>query len=34
MLKVLIFGYLNNLYSSRRIENAVKENIYFNVSSI
>lgn len=29
MLKVLVFGYLNNLFSSRRIESAVKENIYF-----
>jgi transposase len=29
LLKVLIFGYLNNLYSSRKIANAVQENIYF-----
>jgi transposase len=29
MLKVLIFVYINNLFSSRRIEGAVKENIYF-----
>ncbi len=29
LLKVLIYGYLNNVYSSRRIEASVKENIYF-----
>lgn len=29
LLKVLIFGYLNNLYSSRKIANAIQENIYF-----
>ena len=29
LLKVLIFGYLNNIYSSRKIENAIKSNIYF-----
>lgn len=29
LLKVLIFGYLNNLYSSRKIEKAINENIYF-----
>lgn len=29
LLKVLVYGYLNNVYSSRRIEAAVKENIYF-----
>jgi len=29
LLKVLIFGYLNNLYSSRKIAKAIHENIYF-----
>jgi transposase len=29
LLKVLVFAYLNNIYSSRRIEAAVKENIHF-----
>lgn len=29
LLKVLVYGYLNNIYSSRRLEAAVKENIYF-----
>lgn len=29
LLKVLIYAYLSNVYSSRRIEAAVKENIYF-----
>lgn len=29
LLKVLIFGYLNNIYSSRKIEAALKENIHF-----
>lgn len=29
MLKVLIYAYLNNVYSSRRIEAALKENIHF-----
>jgi transposase len=29
MLKVLINAYLNNIYTSRRIEAAVKENIHF-----
>ena len=29
LLKVLVYGYLNNLYSSRKIEACVKENIYF-----
>jgi transposase len=29
LLKVLVYGYLNNIYSSRRMEAAVKENIYF-----
>lgn len=29
LLKVTIYGYLNNIYSSRKIENAIKSNIYF-----
>lgn len=29
MLKVLIYGYLTNLYSSRKIEQALQENIHF-----
>ena len=29
LLKVLMFGYLSNIYSSRRMEAAVKENIHF-----
>ena len=29
LLKVLIFSYLNNIYSSRKIESALKENIPF-----
>jgi transposase len=29
LLKVLIYGYVNNTYSSRRMEAAVKENIHF-----
>jgi len=29
LLKVLIYGYLNNLYSSRKIAKALKENVYF-----
>lgn len=29
LLKVLVYGYLNNIYSSRRIEACVQENIYF-----
>lgn len=29
LLKLVIYGYLNNLYSSRKIENAIKSNIYF-----
>jgi transposase len=29
LLKVLVFGYLNNIYSSRRMEASVKENIHF-----
>lgn len=29
LLKVLVYGYLNNVYSSRRIEACVRENIHF-----
>lgn len=29
LLKVLVYAYLNNIFSSRRIEAAVKENIHF-----
>lgn len=29
LLKVLVFSYLNNIYSSRRIEAALKENIHY-----
>jgi transposase len=29
LLKVLVYSYLNNIYSSRRMEASVKENIYF-----
>ena len=29
LLKVLVYAYLSNIYSSRRIEAAVKENIHF-----
>jgi len=29
LLKLLVYGYLNNVYSSRRLEASVKENIYF-----
>lgn len=29
MLKVLIYGYLSNIYSSRKLEAAVSENIHF-----
>ena len=29
LLKVLVFGYMNNIYSSRRIEEAVGQNIHF-----
>ena len=29
LLKVIVYGYLNNLYSSRKIEDSVKQNIYF-----
>lgn len=29
LLKVLIYGYLSNIYSSRKIETSLKENIHF-----
>ncbi len=29
MLKVLVYGYLTNLYSSRKIEQALQQNIHF-----
>lgn len=29
MLKILVYGYLNNLYSSRKLEAATRENIHF-----
>ena len=29
LLKVLVFSYINNIYSSRKIEAALKENIHF-----
>jgi len=29
MLKILVYGYLSNIYSSRKIEQAVASNIYF-----
>ena len=29
MLKVLVYGYLSNIYSSRKMEAALKENIHF-----
>lgn len=29
LLKVLVYGYINNIYSSRKIEEAVSQNIYF-----
>jgi len=29
LLKVLVYSYINNIYSSRRIEAALKENIHF-----
>jgi transposase len=29
LLKVLVYGYLSNIYSSRKLENAVQENIHF-----
>src|SRR5215216_2772624 len=29
LLKILVYSYLNNIYSSRRMEACLKENIYF-----
>jgi len=29
LLKVLVYGYINNIYSSRKIEEAVEQNIHF-----
>jgi transposase len=29
LLKVMVYAYINNIYSSRKIEEAVKSNIYF-----
>ena len=29
MLKILVYAYLNNIYSSRRIEQCLQENIYY-----
>lgn len=29
MLKVIVYSYLNNVYSSRKMESAIKENIHF-----
>lgn len=29
LLKVLVFGYVSNIYSSRKLERATKSNIYF-----
>jgi len=29
LLKVLVYGYLSNIYSSRRLEASLKENIHF-----
>ncbi len=29
MLKVVIYGYMNNLYSCRKIESALKRDIHF-----
>src|SRR6201991_1127087 len=29
LLKVLVYAYINNIYSSRKIEEAVSQNIYF-----
>jgi len=29
MLKIIVYGYLSNIYSSRKIEQAVQSNIYF-----
>ena len=29
LLKILVYAYVNNIYSSRKIEEAVEQNIYF-----
>lgn len=29
MLKILVYGYLSNIYSSRKIEQAIRSNIHF-----
>src|ERR1700743_3807242 len=29
LLKILVYSYINNIYSSRKIEEAVNQNIYF-----
>jgi transposase len=29
LLKVLVYAYINNIYSSRKIEEAVQQNIHF-----
>jgi len=29
LLKVLVYGYINNIYSSRKIEEAVCQNVFF-----
>lgn len=29
LLKVIVFGYINNIYSSRKLEEAIKSNIHF-----
>ena len=29
LLKILVYGYLSNIYSSRKLESAIQENIHF-----
>jgi len=29
LLKVLVYGYLRNIYSSRKLEQALQENLHF-----